>query len=259
MTAKSRLDAAMVERGLAPSREKAQRLIMAGHVRVKGHPADKASRTVLPEDMVEVTTPEKYVSRGGLKLEAALDHFGISCEGRVCLDLGASTGGFCDCLLQRGARRVFAVDVGENQLAWKVRNDPRVRVLDKTNARHLEPALLDELPDLITADVSFISLQKVLPAAMTCAQDGADFVVLIKPQFEAGREQVGHGGVVRDPSVHEQVIAEIRHFVEKSLHARWFGVMQSPLLGPAGNREFPAWFRKAITESAPDLKPNRSL
>lgn len=244
MAVTTRLDSALVERGLVESREKAQRLIMAGQIRLKGVPASKASQKVGLDDSLEVLQKEKFVSRGGLKLEAALDHFGISCEGRVGLDLGASTGGFTDCLLQRGARRVHAVDVGENQIAWKLRSDPRVRVYDDTNARNMVPSMFDEIPDLVTADVAFISLEKVLPAAWACAAAGADFVVLIKPQFEAGREQVGRGGVVRDPEVHRQVVERIQTFVEKTLNAVWRGVMQSPIEGPAGNKEFPAWFRK---------------
>lgn len=236
----------MVDRGLVASREKAQRLVMAGSVRVNGCPASKPSQAVKPEDELQLLAGEKYSSRGGLKLEAALDHFQISCKDLVCLDLGASTGGFTDCLLQRGARRVFAVDVGENQIAWKLRSDPRVIVLDKTNARHLNPAMLAEAPDLVTADVSFISLTKVLPAAAACARAGADFVVLIKPQFEAGRRQVGKGGVVRDTAVHEQVITTIRRFAEEGLHASWRGVIESPIRGPAGNVEFLAHMKLRI-------------
>jgi len=243
MSAKKRLDVALVERDLVESRAKAQRLILAGQVRVGGRPAAKAGQPVKADDILEVRASEQFVSRGGLKLDAALGHFRISCLNRVCLDLGASTGGFTDCLLQRGARRVFAVDVGKNQIAWKLRTDPRVRLLEKTNARHLNPALLDEPADLVTADVSFISLRKILPAAARCARPNADFVALIKPQFEAGREQVGRGGVVRDPAVHQKVIADIRAFVEENLRALWRGVMESPLRGPAGNREFLAWFQ----------------
>ncbi len=250
MAGKQRLDVTLVARGLVESREKAQRLILAGRVRVNGHPADKAGRTVAAADVLEVTEGEKFVSRGGCKLEAALEEFGIPCEGRVCLDLGASTGGFTDCLLQRGARRVFAVDVGENQIAWKLRQDPRVKVLDNVNARHLEPAMLPEAPDLVTADVAFISLTKVLPAAWRCAAPEADFVALIKPQFEAGREKVGRGGVVRDPATHREVIETVRAFVEKSLNGAWQGVKESPILGPAGNREFLAWFRKGKPDAA---------
>ncbi len=232
----------MVVRGLVLSREKAQRLIMAGQVRLNGHPASKPSQSVKPDDEIQVLEGEKFVSRGGQKLDAALERFGVPCKDRVCLDLGASTGGFTDCLLQRGARRVFSVDVGENQIAWKLRSDPRVTVLDDTNARNLKPDMLGEAPDLVTADVSFISLTKVLPAAVACARPGADFVVLIKPQFEAGRGKVEHGGVVRDPGVHRQVIESVRSFAEEKLNAEWRDVMESPIQGPAGNREFMAHF-----------------
>ncbi len=244
MHGKIRLDVALVERGFVESREKAQRLIMAGQVKVCETVATKPSQKVGSEDPLIIVAREKFVSRGGFKLEAALESFEISCQDKVCLDLGASTGGFCDCLLQRGAQRVFAVDVGKNQIAWKLRNDPRVRVLDRINARYLHPSLLNELADLVTADVSFISLSKVLPAAMQCARTGADFVVLIKPQFEAGRQSVERGGVVRDPTVHQQVIKKLRSFIEKSLNAKWRDVMQSPIEGPAGNKEFLAWFQK---------------
>lgn len=243
MSEKTRLDVALVERGLVESREKARRLIMAGQVRIRDTVAAKPGQTVSLEDGLYVIAGEKFVSRGGGKLEAALEAFGISCEKRICLDLGASTGGFCDCLLQRGAGCVYAVDVGENQIAWKLRSDPRVRVLDRTNARHLNPSLLDAPPDLVTADVSFISLTKVLPAAARCAAGNADFVVLIKPQFEAGREFVGRGGVVRDPAVHRAVIDQIQTFVENSLNGIWRDVIQSPVTGPAGNKEFLAWFQ----------------
>lgn len=244
MHKKIRLDVALVERGFVESREKAQRLIMAGQVKVCEMVATKPSQKVGFEDPLIIVAREKFVSRGGFKLEAALEFFEISCQGKVCLDLGTSTGGFCDCLLQRGAQRVFAVDVGKNQIAWKLRNDPRVRVLDRINARYLHPSLLNELADLVTADVSFISLSKVLPAAMQCARDGANFVVLIKPQFEAGRQSVERGGVVRNPTVHQQVIKKLRSFIEKSLNAKWRDVMQSPIEGPAGNKEFLAWFQK---------------
>jgi len=243
MSAKKRLDVALVDRGLVESREKAQRLILAGHVRVGDAPATKASQSVNTEDALAVQAQEKFVGRGGLKLEAALDHFQVSCRDKVCLDLGASTGGFTDCLLQHGARRVFAVDVGENLIAWKLRNDPRVRLLENTNARYLKPALFDEPADLVTADVSFISLKKILQAARDCIRDQSDFIVLIKPQFEAGREKVERGGVVRDPAVHQEVIESIRSFVEGSLNAIWRGIVESPVMGPAGNREFLAWFK----------------
>lgn len=242
---KERLDVALVERGLIESREKAQRLIMAGEVRINDVPVSKASHPVHSEDRLEVMKGEKYVSRGGLKLEAALENFKISCRDRICLDLGASTGGFTDCLLQHGARQVYAVDVGENQISWKLRSDPRVKVLDDVNARHLKPnALGTPLPDLVTADVSFISVCKILPAAYECSVSSAEFVVLIKPQFEAGREFVEQGGVVRDPAVHQKTISEVKEFVESKLKGDWRGVVESPITGPAGNKEFLAWFVK---------------
>ena len=218
MSGKIRLDVALVERGLVASREKAQRLIMAGQIRIGDTVATKPSQPVAEEDALLVIAGERFVSRGGQKLAAAIEAFRISCKDRVCLDLGTSTGGFCDCLLQHGARRVYAVDVGENQIAWKLRGDPRVRVLDRTNARYLTPALFDEMPDLVTADVAFISLMKVLHAAVKCTLENAELVVLIKPQFEAGREHVERGGVVRDPAVHREVIDRIKTFVEKSLN-----------------------------------------
>ncbi len=240
---KKRLDVALVERELTESREKAQRLIMAGLVRLNGAIISKASQKVQLHDLIQLIEKEKFVGRGGLKLDAALERFGISCKNKACLDVGASTGGFTDCLLQRDARKVFAVDVGENQIAWKLRQDPRVHILDRTNARYLDPLMLDELVDIVTMDVSFISVCKVLPAVLRCAQVKADFIILIKPQFEAGREQVGTGGVVRDPLIHQQVIEKVRIFSEKSLNLVWQDVMESPIQGPAGNKEFLSWFR----------------
>jgi 23S rRNA (cytidine1920-2'-O)/16S rRNA (cytidine1409-2'-O)-methyltransferase len=243
MPKKTRLDVALVQRQLVESREKAQRLIMAGQVKIKGNTASKSSQLVSDEDEVFVVEGEKFVSRGGLKLEAAIHHFQISCRDKICLDLGASTGGFTDCLLQRGAAKVYAVDVGENQLAWKIRSDLRVVVLDDVNARYLKPENLSEAVDLITADVSFISICKVLPAAFNCSKDKAEFVVLIKPQFEAGRAAVERGGVVRDVAVHKQVVEKVQEFVI-SANMNWHGVIESPILGPAGNKEFLAYFSK---------------
>jgi 23S rRNA (cytidine1920-2'-O)/16S rRNA (cytidine1409-2'-O)-methyltransferase len=243
-SSKCRLDQALVDRDLVASREKAVRLILAGQVRINGHPAKKASDSVKPADKIEVLAQEKFVSRGGYKLEAALSHFKVDPAGKVCLDIGASTGGFTDCLLQAGASRVFAVDVGENQLDWKLRSDPRVKSMEGVNARNLKPADIGEPVDLVTADVSFISLDKILPAAAAAARPGADLIVLIKPQFEAGREQVGKGGVVRDSTVHEAVIQRIRGLAEQTLNLAWAGVIESPLRGPAGNKEFLAHLRR---------------
>lgn len=252
MAQKLRLDAALVAQGLARSREQAQRLIMAGRVRVNAHSAPKPGRAVdLASDAIAVIAGEKYASRGGFKLEAALDRFAIPCAGRVALDLGASTGGFTDCLLQRGARRVFAVDVGRGQLDARLAGDPRVLVLDRLNARHLTPEALPEPPDLVTADVSFISLEKVLPSAAACARPHADFVALVKPQFEVGRAQVARGGVVRDEAARLAALARIRAFVEKALNAAWLGDMESPLRGPAGNVEYLAWFRPSLRAAPP--------
>jgi 23S rRNA (cytidine1920-2'-O)/16S rRNA (cytidine1409-2'-O)-methyltransferase len=233
-----RLDTQLVDRGLVPSREKAKRLILAGAVRVDGQLAAKASDMVEENARLELLASEKYVSRGGHKLEAALDAFHISCENAVCADIGASTGGFTDCLLQRGAQRVHAVDVGTGQLDWKLRQDARVRIHDGVNARNMTAELLGEEMDLVTIDVSFISLRKVLPAAVKLLRKGGHLVALIKPQFEAGRQFVEKGGVVRDGTVHDRVQAEVAHFATDELGLRLIGFAASPLLGPAGNREF---------------------
>ncbi len=246
---KSRLDQALVDRGLCESRAKAQRAIMAGQVRVNRHPAKKASDSVRDGDQVELLAGDRFVSRGGHKLEHALAHFGVSVTGVTALDLGASTGGFTDCLLQQGAARVFAVDVGTNQLAWKLRNDPRVVVMEQTNARHLTPASFgpDWRPfDLAVADCSFISLRRILPPAAPLVRAGGRLVALVKPQFEAGKEEADRGeGVITDPAVHARVLAELEGFVAaEPLGLVWRGVTESPLLGPAGNREFLALIEK---------------
>lgn len=247
---KSRLDQALVDRGLCESRAKAQRAIMAGQVRLNGHPAKKASDPVRDGDQVELLAGDRFVSRGGHKLEHALVHFGFAVTGVTALDLGASTGGFTDCLLQHGATRVFAVDVGTNQLAWKLRNDPRVVVREQTNARHLTRDSFgpDWQPfDLIVADCSFISLRKILPPAAPLLRPGGSLVALVKPQFEAGKEEADRGeGVITDPAVHARVLAELEGFVAgEPLGLVWRGVTESPLLGPAGNREFLALLEKA--------------
>jgi 23S rRNA (cytidine1920-2'-O)/16S rRNA (cytidine1409-2'-O)-methyltransferase len=237
-----RLDQALLERGLCESRERAKRAIMAGQVRVNGQRAAKPSDTIKDSDRIELRGGEKFVSRGGLKLEHALDHFGVDSAGAVAVDLGASTGGFTDCLLQRGAAKVFAVDVGQGQLAWKLRNDRRVVVLEKTNARTLTP---EKLPppfgraDLVVIDCSFISLRKILPAAIALAKPFAKVLALIKPQFEAGKEEADRGeGVITDPAVHARVLSELEQFVSEMHGVAWRGVTESPLLGPAGNKEF---------------------
>lgn len=237
-----RLDQALVERGLCPSREKATRAILAGVVKVNGQRARKASDTVREADELALTEPEKFVSRGGHKLEHALAHFHIPVRGLVAVDLGASTGGFTDCLLQQGAARVYAVDVGYGQLAWKLRQDPRVVVMEKTNARDLTPASFPppfERADLVVIDCSFISLQKVLPAAVALLRPSARVVALVKPQFEAGKTEVDKGaGVITDPAIHDRVLSELRAFVDAIPVLAWVGVTPSPLLGPAGNKEF---------------------
>ena len=238
----TRLDQALVERGLCESREKAKRAVMAGEVRINEQPARKASDSVKPDDQISITAPEKFVSRGGHKLEHALQHFHLDVAGLTAIDLGASTGGFTDCLLQGGATKVYAVDVGQGQLAWKLRRDKRVVVMEKTNARHLTP---DGFPkpffpvDLAVIDCSFISLRKILPAAVALVRLSGKIVALIKPQFEAGKAEVDKGGgVIRDAEIHERVVRELEKFVMAQSGLKWLGVTESPLLGPAGNKEF---------------------
>jgi 23S rRNA (cytidine1920-2'-O)/16S rRNA (cytidine1409-2'-O)-methyltransferase len=215
---------------------------MAGEVRVKGQVARKPSESVKPQDEVVLQAPEKFVSRGGLKLEHALNHFGLEVTGQTAIDLGASTGGFTDCLLQRGAARVCAVDVGRGQLAWKLRQDPRVTVLERTNARELTPAKLPPpfaAADLVVVDCSFISLRKILPAAIALLRPCGRIVALIKPQFEAGKAETDKGaGVIRDPEIHRRVLLELEQFAAVQHGWQWRGVTESPLLGPAGNKEF---------------------
>ncbi len=247
---KRRLDLLLVERGLAESRARAQRLIMANVVAVDGHPVDKPG-TRVPEDaeiVVEQGLP--YASRGGLKLEAALDAFSVSVEGMVAADVGASTGGFTDCLLQRGACRVYAIDVGYGQLAWALRQDPRVVVMERINARHLES--LPEPVGFVSIDVSFISLRLILPRVRNWLLPDGNVVPLIKPQFEAGRRQVGRGGVVRDPAVHRQVLQRLLTWAP-TLQLYTWGVIRSPLEGPAGNIEFLALLRQERPPPAYDL------
>ena len=242
-----RLDQALVARGLCESREKAKRAVMAGLVRVNGQVARKTSDAVRESDVLELAATEKFVSRGGHKLEHALTHFQLEVRDLTCADLGASTGGFTDCLLQHGAARVIAVDVGQGQLAWKLRNDPRVVVREKTNARELTTQKLgvrsEELGvgiSLVVVDCSFISLRKILPAANGLLASGGRIVALIKPQFEAGKAEADKGeGVITDPAVHARVLAELEAFVRADLPSlAWRGVTESPLLGPAGNKEF---------------------
>ena len=234
----TRLDVLLTRRGLAGSREKAQRMIMAGEVRVGGQIALKPSTAVAEDAALQVAAKAPFVSRGGQKLEAALAEFQIDVEGRACADVGASTGGFTDCLLQRGAAKVYAVDVGRGLLDWKLRNDPRVVLLERTNVRYLES--LPEPVNFVSVDVSFISLTLLLPVIKNWGPQ--DIVTLIKPQFEAGRSDVGKGGVVKDPAVHHRVLEGVIGFAAArglGLH----GLIRSPLKGPAGNVEFLAWFQ----------------
>ena len=234
----ARLDRLLVDRGLAPSRERAQALILAAKVLVDGRRVTKAGRLVPVESIITVSGDDMpYVSRGGLKLEHALEAFELKVNGLTAMDVGASTGGFTDCLLQRGARRVYAVDVGYGQLAWKLRQDPRVVVIERQNIRSLPADLVPERIQVAVIDASFISLKLVLPAVLPFLTDDALLVALIKPQFEAGRIHVGKGGVVRDPAVHDEVCRSIMESVE-SLGYSIIGVTPSPILGPKGNREF---------------------
>jgi len=237
--ARARLDAELVRRGLAPTRAEAQRLIAAGRVTVAGSPAQKAAALVAPDDALVVADPGAgWASRGAHKLEGALEALGIAVAGRDCLDAGASTGGFTDVLLRRGAARVLAVDVGYGQLDWRLRTDPRVVVRERTNVRHLAPGdLPPPPPDLVVADLSFISLRLVLPALRAVADPAADHVLLVKPQFEAGPDRVGKGGVVRDPAVWRDALDGVAG-AGRDLGLALAGACASPLPGPAGNVEF---------------------
>ncbi len=249
--AKKRLDCLLVERGLAPSRQRAQALILAGQVLADGLPRDKAGTLVDEGAALSVRGQDMpYVSRGGLKLEAALDAFGVDPAGLACLDVGASTGGFSDCLLLRGARHVTAVDVGYGQLAWKIRQDERVTVMERTNVRYLTAADLPERPELAVIDVSFISLALVLPVVKELLAPGGRVIALVKPQFEVGKEQVGKKGVVRDPVLHQEVISAIMACAER-LGFRHLGPVESPILGPEGNKEFLVCLYHVDTASLP--------
>jgi 23S rRNA (cytidine1920-2'-O)/16S rRNA (cytidine1409-2'-O)-methyltransferase len=235
---KIRLDALLVERGMAPTLDKARALIMAGAVKIDTVCVDKAGAQVPKDAHLSIKGEDHpYVSRGGLKLKGALDHFALNVTGAAVLDVGASTGGFTDCLLAQGARKVFAVDVGYGQLAWKLREDPRVIVIERTNIRHYSGADLDEQPTLAVIDVSFISLKTVIPAVLPLLANHARILALIKPQFEAHRDEVGKNGVVEDAAVHDRVVAEIRLFCQ-SRDMDVEGTCASSLLGPAGNKEF---------------------
>ena len=239
MSDKKRVDVVLVERGLAQSREKAQALVMSGVVYIGENKVDKASAQVMPEDEVIVRqTGTGYVSRGALKLEKGLAVFGVEAKDRVAMDLGASTGGFTDVLLQNGAAHVYAIDVGYGQLDWKLRNDPRVTVMERTNARYLTADDLPLRPTLGVMDVSFISITKILPAAAAIMGENGEFISLIKPQFEAGRDRVGKKGVVRDAQVHLDVVKEILHFIDADMGWTAQNLSFSPIKGPEGNIEF---------------------
>jgi len=236
---KTRLDVALVERGLAETRAAAQRLIMAGLVFSNDRRLDKPGVSLASDVPLEVRgQPHPYVSRGGLKLEKALDHFAIPVEGRIALDVGSSTGGFTDCLLQRGVAKVYAVDVGTNQLAWKLRSDPRVVSMERTNIRDVTRAEIAEPVDLVVCDASFIGLRTALPNALALAAPGAHLVALIKPQFEVGKGRVGKGGIVREPELHQEVVDTITGWLAGQPGWSVLGVTDSPITGADGNREF---------------------
>lgn len=252
---KERLDILLVNKGLAPSREKAKAMIMEGNVFVDNNREDKAGSTFDVNASIEVKgNTLKYVSRGGLKLEKAMTHFGITLEGKVCMDIGASTGGFTDCMLQNGASKVYSVDVGYGQLAWKLREDPRVVCMERTNARYLTHEQIPDELDFASIDVSFISLKLIFPALYPLLREGGEVACLIKPQFEAGREKVGKKGVVRDPKVHLEVLENfLTHAKENDFTV--LGITYSPIRGPEGNIEYLGYLRKSAEEDRiPDLR-----
>ncbi|MCB1095832.1 MAG: TlyA family RNA methyltransferase [Verrucomicrobiae bacterium] len=244
MAAKTRLDQAVYQRGLTDSREQARRMVLAGEVRVDGHMVDKPATKVPDECEITVKERPRFVSRGGLKLEGAIDAFGIDVSGMVGLDIGSSTGGFTDCLLQKGAAKVHGFDVGTNQLVWKLRQDPRVILREQFNARNLRPEDVGELVDIVVIDVSFISLLLVLAPAIPILRSGGHAICLIKPQFELDRDRVGKGGIVREPEFHEEAVEKIRRFVEEAEGIEWQGLIDSPIKGTDGNKEFLTWLRK---------------
>jgi len=234
--ARQRLDVLLVQRGLAESREKAQALILAGKVLVNGQKADKAGAAIAADAQIELLAQQRYVGRGGLKLEAALDHFAIQVAGQTCLDIGSSTGGFTDCLLQRGAARVYCIDVGTGQLDWRLRNDPRVVVKEQVNARYLTREEVPQPIDLAVCDVSFISITMILPALPALLAPSGEMVILVKPQFELERHQVGKGGIIRDPALHREACRRVEEAVAR-LGFR-SQVIPCPVLGAEGNQEF---------------------
>lgn len=254
MTEKKRLDVLLVDLGLAESREKAKAVIMAGQVYVDHQKADKPGTPYPGNVQVELRGPAMpYVSRGGLKLEKAMKHFGLELQGKTAMDIGASTGGFTDCMLQNGAVKVYSVDVGYGQLAWKLRNDPRVVNMERTNIRYVTREQVPDPIDFVSVDVSFISLKLVLPVARDLMADNAQAVCLIKPQFEAGRENVGKKGVVRDPKIHRQVIQSIVDFTASSGFTV-LGLTYSPVKGPEGNIEYLLYIKKGIHAAASELE-----
>lgn len=241
-----RLDSLLFDRGIFPSREKARRAVMAGLIEVEGRLVDKPGTSVSEESQLRVRgTREPFVSRAGRKLAAALDHFDIDPDGAICLDVGASTGGFCDCLLQNGARKIYAVDVGYGQLDQRLREDPRVVVMERVNARYLEPAAIADEIDLITIDVSFISLTKIVPSVLPMLKTTGRVLPLIKPQFEAGKGKVGKGGIVRDPEFRRTVIEETVTALE-SVGLQSLGCFDSPVVGAKGNQEAFAFFQRRV-------------
>lgn len=241
---KIRLDQLLVEKELAESRERARRLILAGQVLVDGQPSPKPGQTLSPDREIVLKEVERFVSRGGEKLEGAVEAFKLDLTGKVCLDIGSSTGGFTDCMLQHSAARVYAVDVGKGQLHWKLREDPRVTVMEGVNARYLKPVDMPEPADFASIDTSFISLTNILPAVRGLLKPGGEIVSLIKPQFEAGKEEVDRGrGVITDPAIHEATVLKIRDFGTKELGLKWLGLAASPLKGPKGNVEFLAYWK----------------
>jgi 23S rRNA (cytidine1920-2'-O)/16S rRNA (cytidine1409-2'-O)-methyltransferase len=245
---KERIDVLLAERGLAESRSAAQRMVMAGQVRIAGQVVHKPSQRVARGALIEIESPPRYVSRGGEKLAAALEAFGVGVHGRTCADVGASTGGFTDCLLQHGAARVYSIDVGKGLLHWRLRNHPRVVVMERTNARSLKS--LPEPIEMTTIDASFISLRLLLPSVVGWLAKRGQVIALVKPQFEAGRKSVGRGGVVRDPEVRRQVLEQIMTFAAQAGLGPQ-GLMRSPLLGPKGNVEFLLWCRKGASPADP--------
>lgn len=249
---KERLDVLLVQRGMAPSREKAKAMIMEGNVYVNDQKEDKAGASFDTEVPIEVRgNTLAYVSRGGLKLEKAMKHFDLTLDGAVCMDIGASTGGFTDCMLQNGAAKVFAVDVGYGQFAWKLRQDPRVVCMEKTNFRYLTPEDIPDRPDFASVDVSFISLDKILTPAYALLKEDGEMVCLIKPQFEAGREKVGKKGVVRDPKIHHEVVCRIiTHAVSVSFAV--LDLSYSPIRGPEGNIEYLLHLKKQSGKEDPE-------